>query len=490
MDEKALILSLLIVNKKMLIDKNIGEVSSRDIFEQNSTVFHDKGLYSERIFGINGSKDRLDSYGFIDLGHQILHPLIYRTVISLGTLYKGIIDGSSFGKFDDKIKDFIETTEEDGYTGYKFFLKHFKDINFDTKDIALSRKFKINFLDIFTLKDMVIDSFIVIAAGLRDYQIAESGKVMDNEINGLYRKLIGISNSVKIFKNDTNDNILLNKVMLKLQTSVNEIYEYLENLLEGKGGYLQNKLTKRQIVYGTRNVITSSPVEITNFKDNYNPSAFTSTVGIFQGVKGLFPQSLFLLRSKYLHDIFDPESNKARLIDSKTLKRDLYTISEKSRSKWVTDDGIEKMFNKLKQDSNKQKPILVDGYYLFLIYEDGDNIIMFTNIDELDSSYDKNKIRPITYGELIFLILEEIIPNYLALVIRYPITNSKSVSLSDVQVKSTASNRKVNFKLGINSEPRLINYYPVSNEKYYNSLSIGSISLQGLGADFDGKNKY
>lgn len=482
-NENALILSLLIVNKKMLIDKNIGEVSSRDIFEQNSTTFHTNGLYSERIFGVSGSSERLDSYGFIDLGHQILHPLIYRTVISLSTLYKGLIDGNKYAVFDDKIKDFIESTEEDGDTGYKFFLKHFKDMDFKTKDIVISRKFKIDFLDMFSLKDMIIDSFIVIAAGLRDYVVAESGKVMDNEINGLYRKLIGISNSIKIFKDDTSNNLLINKVMIKLQKSVNEIYEYLENMLEGKGGYLQNKLTKRQIVYGTRNVITSSPVEISNFKDKFNPGALTSTVGIFQSVKGLFPQALFLLRSKYLHDVFDPESTLARLIDIKTLKRDLYKISEKGRSKWVSDDGIEKMFNKLKQDANKQKPIVIDGYYLFMIYEDGDNITLFTNIDDLQDGYDKNKIRPITYGELIFLVMYELVPKYLGIIVRYPITGSGSLVPTDIQVKSTVTNRRVNFKLGVNSEPMIINYYPVDNDKYYNSLSIGAVTLDGLGAD-------
>ena len=483
MENKALTLSLLVVNKKLLIDKNIGEVTSRDIFEQNSTTFHTDGLYSERIFGVSGSNERLESYGFIYLGQEILHPLIYRTITSLGTLYKDIITGNRFAKFDDNIKDFVESTEEEGHTGYKFFLKHFKDIEFDKKDIALTRKFKIDFLDIFSLKNMIIDSFIVIAVGLRDYTVSESGKVMDNEINGLYRKLIGVSNSVKIFKDDTNNNILLNKVMIKLQNTVNEIYEYLENMLDGKGGYFQNKFTKRAITYSTRNVITSTPVEITDFNHKDNPTALTSTIGVFEATKGLLPQTIYLLRSKYLSDVFDPESFVVRLIDSKTLKRGLFKISEKARSKWVTDDGIEKSINKLKQNANLQKPIIIDGYYLFLIYEDKDNITLFKDIDELEDNVDKSKIRPITYGELYFLLMYELVPEYKALITRYPITGKGSIMPTNVIIKSTVTKREVIFKLGAKGEPIKLNNYPVVGDRFYASLNIPALYLERLDAD-------
>jgi len=483
-NNEALILSLLILTKETL--DNLPIISSRDIYEQNSTIFKSDGLFSTSVFGEAGSVSRMESYGRINLGLTILHPRIYREICGVSSLYKGILTGTKYAIFDEKEKDFIESTIEDGHTGYNYFMKFYKDIDYTKKERVASRQVAIDFLNMYDKKSILINDYIVIPAGLRDYTVKENGKIFEDEINGFYRKLITISYTAKMFQEDNLDNEVVNIVKVRLQQAVNNVYEYIENILDGKGGYLQNKETKRTISYGTRNVIGSTPEMVLDYTDKTRPDAFTSIAGIYQTAKGLFPLTLYTLRSKYLHDVFDEESTKARLINPNTFKREVVNINEKSRSDWVTDDGIEKNINKFKQKVNLLSKIVISGYYLFLVYKKDDVVIVLKDIDELDDGLDKKMVTPITYIELFYLLLEPLMKEQYAYIVRYPIADKNSIIPTKVYLKSSITTNKVSVKILDSQEFRTVNEYPVSGETPYNNLNIPALYLDALGADFDG----
>lgn len=480
-DIDPLVLSLLVVNKQFI--SHLNEVSSRDVHEQNSTTFNSSGLFSEVIFGPTASQERLTNLGYINFNMAVMHPRLFREFVSLSTLYKGLLDGTRFAIFDDKVNDFVEATEDEGSTGYNFVFKHYDKIIHNKKNVAISRTAKIEFLEKYNKDETFISNYIVLPAGLRDYSVTESGKVLENEINGLYRRLLSVASTAKLFSDDGTDTQILNKVKVKIQRAINEIYEYIENILNGKGGYLQSKLTKRTLIYSTRNVITSTPEQVYDFKDKSRPNALTSIVGVFQGAKGLYPQITYELRSKFLVGIFDPESTRSRLINKKTLHRETKDISDKTRSKWVTDDGIENMLNKLKQDTVLNTPITIEGYFLFLVYDNDDEIVMINDIDELPEGYDKSLVRGLTYGELIYIAVNKIIGDYPALITRYPITGLGSIVPTMVKVTSTTKTRVVRFRYAGSNDVIDIYEYPLIGESYYASLSIPTIYLDGLGAD-------
>jgi len=484
---KALVLSLLVVDKALV--SNYGQVTSRDVMEQNSTIFKSDGLFSETIFGPTASQERLTKLGYIDFKINILHPRIFREFISLSTLYKGILDGTRYAVFDEKTNDFIETTEEDkkGATGYNLVYRYYDKIIHNTKNIAVSREAKITFLNMYNREQSFISNYLVIAAGLRDFTQTESGKILENEINGLYRKLLSVSSTAKLFSDDGTDVAIINKVKVKLQKAVNDIYEYIENILNDKFGYLQNKLTKRTIIYSTRNVITSTPEQVKDYKDKFKPDALTSIVGVYQGAKGIYPQVIFELRSKFLVGIFDPESTRSRLINPKTLHRETKDINDKTRSKWVTDDGLEKVINKLKQDEILNTTITIEGHYLYLVYDSEDEVILLNDIDELGEGYDKSLVRGLTYGELLYITVNKLIGKYPALITRYPITGLGSIVPTMVKVNSTTKSKVVKFKYHESPDFIDIPNYPIVGTPYYMSLSIPAIFLEGLSADFDGK---
>ena len=477
-----LALSLLIIDKSII--SKLYEIKSPDIFEPNSTEFKKDGLFSETIFGTQGSKERMTNFAYIDLNVKVLHPRAFIELTSLSNFYKDIIYGKSYATFDNETKDFIPSNQIDGDTGYSFFIKHFEDIDFKTTD-SLKRKFKIFFLKKYTLQDLLIDKYLVIPAGMRDYMITESGKTLEHEINGLYRKVLRAGNAAKQFKDDTSNNDFLNAVRLRVQLSIVEVYEYIENLLKNKGGFIQSKWLKRSINYGTRNVITAPSNEITDLSDPNRTRSFTVEVGVLQAAKGLLPITLFQLRNSLLFDVFDPESTRAMLINPKTYKREYKEISETSRSKWVSDEGLEETINKLIRPDILVKEIVIDGYYLLLIEEDGDNIRIIGDIEKYPN-IDKKKLRPITYIELVYLALFNIIEDYPAFVTRYPITGQGSIDVVETTVKPTVKTVKKNVYMRNSSTPIVAKNYPILGEQPFTGLSIPFCLLEGLSADFDG----
>ena len=476
-------IELLILKSDMV--KRLGEVKSKDIYGQNSSTFHPEGLFSTTIFGEVGSEERMSRFGYIDLGLPVMHPLIYRHLIKMSSLYKGIAEGTQYAVWDEDLHDFVKATPDIGKTGLSFLMSKYDYINFKQSD-SKERDIIISFLKKYTLNDIKVDKWLVIPAGMRDLIITASGKELQDAINDLYRKLLTVSSTAKRFKLDTNDPSFIDSIKIRLQKVLLEIYEYIENILDCKEGFIQGKWTKRRILYGTRNVLTAIPIKVKSNLQENRPTFDHTVVGIYQFVKAITPAAIFHIRAKFLNYTFDKESVNAYLYNMKTYEKELVEISEKTRSQWVTDDGLEDTINKLEQDEIKNSPIIVDGHYLYLIYDDGKNIEVIDDVRMLPPTYNKKYIRPMTYVELLYLSLWDVIDKYLGFTTRYPITGMGSVYPCRFYVKTTIEGREVNYKgLGMTDYVKLYEY-PKLGTPYYNSMSVHVSRLGRLGADFDG----
>jgi len=481
-------LELLILTSNMV--NLLGEVKSKDVYEQNSTVFKEDGLFSTKIFGEVGTEERMTRYGYINLNLHVFHPLIYRYLTKLNSLYKKIINGTAYVIFDEKEKDFVEVNPTDGHTGFKYFIKYYDKIQFKRTD-SDQRDNIIKFLKKYKAKDIIVNKWLVIPAGLRDYVVTPSGKVMESEINNLYRKVLTVANTAKLFKEENNDDYT-NKVRVRLQKSINDVYEYIENILEGKEGFIQGKWVKRRLLYGSRNVLTALPIEMSSIDDPQAPRYNDIVIGLFQYIKNILPITIFKVRTKFLDRYFSTNTTTTYLINKTTLKRELVELSEKSRSNWITDEGLENTINKLTQDVIKDSPVVIDGHYLLLVYDTGNEIRIIESIDDVmqNNDVDKNKIRPITYGELFYLAIEDTIGKYKGYATRYPIANYGNVYPGNIYVKTTVKGRVVKYS-GIGTmEPKEIKEYPILGMKWFNSMSVHPTHLGRLGGDYDGKEIY
>jgi hypothetical protein len=203
------------------------------IMEPSTNEFHENGLYSETIFGSIGSPDRMLKFGYIDLNCQIFTPKIFKIIVQLGSLYKDIMSGATYAIFDPVIKDFkrvvgdpLDTPDAD--TGFSFFLKHFNEISFKTT-ASSRRDERIEVIQQYK-QSTIISKYLVEPAGLRDIVNDSSGRLVQDDINKLYTSLILYTRAIP----KGSQSPLYDTIRYQIQSKAQEIFEYIENFLDGK----------------------------------------------------------------------------------------------------------------------------------------------------------------------------------------------------------------------------------------------------------------
>ncbi len=481
--------------------RNIRPVTSLDIYDGISSNFHDDGLYSTLIFGRVGTEERDNSFSFIDIKVAILHPKIYKDLCSLKGLYKGILSGREVGVWDNDQKDFFpeknyrrnggfaETTNtalETG-TGYAFFMRHFKDIEFK-RNKSPARTQRIELLDKF--RGIATTTRIpVIPAGIRDIQIDEGGHTSKDEINDLYYRMLSIANTIaRVGDMETE---IYNTQRYSLTLTMLEIYSLLERMVAGKKGFMLDKWGSRRIVHGTRNVLTVMNTSATELGAKNAPDFVSTTLGLFQTAKGLTPFTINRLRRKFLDRVFSEGESSVPLIDKRTLRQEYVELAPEQRDLWSTKEGLMKVINRFSDLEARHRPVEIAGRYLALVYRGPDMTFrVFNDIRELPDGFDKKYVFPVTLCELIYLSAYTEWNQRYAYITRYPVTGIDSIYPSKIYVKTTTIGeirRELDETWTPMGEEFVAYEYPRADiPAFVDSMSPHSSRLVGLGADFDG----
>lgn len=463
-------------------DKNIvqfiGKVSKLNIFEfSGSSEFEKEGLFSTNIFGSIGSNTRNETFGYIDLGVKILHPLVYDYLLSLSTFYTSIIQGKTKAIFKDG--NFIE--DENGRTGLYFFIENLPNLILDDNG-SDQRKNKIELIRKYGNKKDLTQYLLVLPAGLRDYTLKDNNTPSEDEINNMYRTILSISNTLKNINIDIEDETvdLYNTIVLSMHDNFLKIYMYIKDILDGKNGLIQNKWSKRSVKFGTRNVITPSTNLIKDLRDKNNHINPTDTViGLHQFIGSISPIAKKYL-TQIISEVFDVESNKAYLYNYKTLKLELTELNPKDKKDWVSYEGLDSLIEKFSQDDYKFLPVKIANKYVGLVRDDGKNINLYFNEEVEIDQY----TRPLTYIELFYIAIYDVRKKYPGMLTRFPVDGMKSSYLTTFFVKTTIEDRTINYKHGY--EEKIMYNYPIMNKKPFNSLSPHYTRLEGIGGDHDG----
>jgi hypothetical protein len=466
--------------------KYLKEVSKLNIFESNSQVFDPKGLFSTDIFGPVGSSSRNSMFGYVDIKLNVLHPLVYQHIINLRSFYKDILSGSKYAVFDKTTKDFIITDRENGRTGYTFFMEYIHKLNLTDND-SNQRGFRIQFINKYSRSEYFINKWLVLPAGLRDYSVDENGKPSEDEVNGVYRKLLNTTLMLKNMNVSDENMYLLDSVRFKLQNILLEIYEHFKTLLDGKNKFIQGKWAKRAISYGTRNVITPIIETITDLDNTENTVGMNDTVvGLYQFSKGISPITMNRLQTVFISKILNPDSLKALLVNPATMESELVEITAKKRDEWLSLEGLDNVISKLGQEDIRKEPVKIDKYYFCLVGDFGDKIDIVFNTKSLPDDYDKSKLRPITYMELIYVAIYDVRKKYPAFLTRYPVAGLGGIYPTNLFVKTTTKGRDVKISLEGYYKDNLMHEYPILSEEFVSSMSMHASHISRAGADFDG----
>jgi len=494
MDPKTLDpLNLRIMNvDKFIKDNNLGEVTSSFVHEPSSSAFDRCGLFSEEIFGPIASQMRLIKMGYINLNCKVFHPVIFQNLQALKRFYVEIMSGRSYAKWDATEKDFIHASEDDpeAKTGYTFFLRHFNQIEL-AKNASLRRNDKIDV--ILNNKDnLFIDKFIVAPAGIRDMN-EEDGRMEKDSINTLY---VALMERAKAMPAGSNLDSIYDSVHYSIQRKVLEVYEYLLNFVSGKRGFFEAKLGARAVAQGTRNVITSTSLECESPDSPQYHKLDEVKIPLYQAAKGFQSLVTYWIKSTFYGLIIQDGADQIPLINPDTKRLEYVQIDDKDRDALLTAEGILKTIDRFRDPEYRWKPVgaTANGkrYLLYMVYEDGNEISIFRNIEEFKMIYknangkdvDDTKIRPLTYAEMIYIATFKASYGKSGTITRYPVTGPESIFVAKTHLMSTIPGRIVKLITSTEAHSFIeLPEYPVIGKGFADAVMFFPSVRAGLGAD-------
>lgn len=453
-----------------------------DIFTGGSRDFHPDGLFSIQTFGKPGEERRNRLYSYIDLKVKVFHPTLYKSIIDLKSLYGEILSGKGYAVWDNQLKDFVKSNIAEGQTGYSFFVKHFKEIVFEQRDSA-QREFSVKLVE--KHKDTsLISKLVVMPAGLRDYTIDDDGKPSEDEINGLYRKILAATltlDNINVAANEA----YLDTTRYNLQLAIQEVYDYVISLIEGKRKLMLGRFASRKIMDSTRNVITAAIPEVTDLHGSKSVSCNETTVGLYQFLRCIMPLAVNLIRENYTSKIFSGPNTPATLVDPKTFKKVVVDIDPDLYDEWATYEGIEKLCARFKEEALRHDILQYKGYYFGLVYKGPDNTFKFVqDVDELPEGRSPKDLHPITYAELLYMAVYKQAMETYGFVTRYPVTGLGSIFPSGVYLRSTVKSQVLTeLDEAWQVTDKVAQEFPIPGLSFFNSMSPPASHLARLGAD-------
>lgn len=476
--------------------RTLSKIDTLDTFASPSADdFHETGLFSTSIFGRVGDPQRDKTFAYIDLRTQILHPFIYKTLKDIRRFYIDIIEGERYAVFDDEQKDFVPAREDEGSTGYAFFMSHWHELEIPKGKSDIRRQ-RVELINKYREK-APLRQVLVMPAGLRDAEPKEDGSLEEDEINDHYRRLIGSSITIGDLL-ESNDAIL-DTARRSQQKNFNNVYNYIRNMLTDKGGFFQSKWGKRTVMHGTRNVITAMDISPSSLDDPSMPDPDRTVLGLYQLSKGAMPITLNRLRNSVLGDAFGASEGLSLLVNPDSLQSEYVRLDPTVYDEWTTIEGLEQLVNRQSVKGFRSQPVTIPDtegreYYLALVYKPIDEKVfkIFQDINELPEYYDREDVYPITLMELIYLSNYWGWNNLSVQIVRYPVTGEESSYISKVFVRTTVnSERRVeldeNWQRPEDEQSHTATVYPVFNpENYIDSTMVHPHRLGGLGGDYDG----
>lgn len=461
-------------------------ITTLDSFVGGTREFHPDGLFSTEIFGRLGTPERDTKFSYINLGTTIFHPFVYKALCSLAALYKGILEGTTYAIFDEETKDFVKADPISGQTGFQFFFSKWREIQ-PKKTGSLEREAKLQYIKHYDVIET--RQVLVLPAGKRDIEFDDNSRPIDHEINDLYRKVLQTANTFPSGNNNLDQ--VFNKTRLSLQQSFNEIYEHFNTLVaKGKKSFIQAKWARRALDYGMRNVISAPFISSPLLGDPSNVSANNTLSGLFPTIAATMPKVQFEITSQWLAYTFPTDGNRALLVNPQSLRQEEKSIESKTFDKWRTTEGLEKLFRGFANKSVRNKPIMVEGYYLALIYRDHECVKVFGGLDDLPENFDKENVKPITYSEFYYYFCSEMWDDTPMFVTRYPIAGEGSVYPSLIYCTTTSPSfklRRLNDAWEINEDSYIYKQFPsLGDVSWIETMSPAQRMMGGLGADFDG----
>lgn len=242
------VIKILDVNKFSI---GLTPVTSTEI-KTRSGEFNQNGLFSEKIFGAEGSLDRSKRFSFIQLSTKVLHPTLFRHIIRLERkIEKWLSTEQSFKITDDG--SIVE--DDDGVTGIASFIESFPKIKWragSTQRELFIKGIEQNYKN----NTLFIDKIPVLPPEVRPYFEDEAGQQTYDELNTVYINILRKSFQINSAGSSGQFFDLLN---WGLQLAINEHDKYIKHKIEKKQGLIRGNMLGKRVDFSGRAVITPGP---------------------------------------------------------------------------------------------------------------------------------------------------------------------------------------------------------------------------------------
>lgn len=481
--------------EKYIRENDLKPITAAFIHESSSTKFHHGGLFSEEIFGQIGSTERMVKFGYIDLRTRVFQPVIYKNLIKLKALYGEVISRKAYAKYNKSLGDLERTNpdDEEGNTGFAYFMSILPNLKFE-KNNSIKQNDRVDVLTKYR-NNSTMTKLLVIPAGIRDMN-EDEGRPSADSINSLYTSLFNYTMALP--PNGSEDEVY-DGVRYAIQKKIDQIYDYLFNMCEGKRGFWQKKYGERALALGTRNVISTADMGSASPQSEQAIKIDEMKLPTFQAAKGFLPAVIYHLKDKFFSRIFKNSADQVALVDPKTYDLVYQPVTEDEKMRFLSTDGLSKLVNLFRDREFRFNPVVIHNtddkpFYLCMVYDDGDRVWISSSMSELISyftehkiPYNKSKVRPITYFEIMYIATYHATCERHATVTRYPCTDTGSDVPCKVHLMSTNPGRIVDL-MNTADDAVTLTYpeYPIMNKSSVDSTVLHPSILIGLGADFDG----
>lgn len=460
--------------------KNIRQVRSLNTFEGATESFDPNGLYSVETFGRVGEKTRMITFGYTDCKLDILHPHVWRELLKVKELYGGILAGTTYAKYEPKLRDFVEADMETGKTGYSFFMSYWAELKLPVTN-STSRKSVVKMIDN-NRENAKVRYVLVLPAGLRELD-TEGERPKEDVINTLYRRLLAVSQTVN--ENVKPTDPINDPIRYQLQKIFNEIYQELYQRMDDKNGYIQSKFMTRGVANATANVITAMDCAAGDLFGPNNPDPRSFVLGTFQFTHAALPLFFFNIKEQFLMGKCWGVRT-ATLIGKKSLKPVQVDLTDKNIEFYGTHEGLQRLANRFENIKFRSQPATVQGGYLKLIcWVSKTEFYLLDSIDEVKEPEHRELTTPLTWGELFY------ITNFLSAKeipvesTRYPAAEEGSAVMSFTHLKSTQPSMIVTRYLN-DGTTILYNEYPIEGADWLESSQPHPCRHKAYKADHDG----
>lgn len=470
------------VNKFCKVN-NLPKVTSNLYFDDDGQP-DPEGLFSYKLFGNPGSKDRKMRMAYIELDGKYLHPQVYMILTRIDEKIPQLISGTRYFRFDEKIKYFVpsDETENDPSvgTGLEYLYTYWDKISWK-HSASIMRENRLELLDLLSKEECFIDKQVIEPAFYRDMT---SGRDKIDKINSMYKKVF---NTVSVLTTLGKSSFTYNLSRSNVQNTIVEIYDYFVDRIRLKYGFLHSAVMSKSVDYGVRTLISAPTFNANSWKDMPADYEHISTplahciseytIAVEAWVADWVDS---IVQGKTNMYIFDPTENKVILKD----------LAPDWKNDFTSDKIGKKIYQFVMTPESRFYPVTIKfegGEYKPFAFIDGNKDLILKS-GEYDANAFKN-VRYYTWTDVFFLAAHAVASEKALYTTRYPVTDHHSQYFAKIKVRSTF--KTMEMLIG----NTFYDKYPVVDlsipadkieSLFIDSLELFPPFISTLGADHDG----